>query len=417
MISKKRTIKGLQNKQKFIYDIVLNIAATAIPVAVLQLIVYPITANQLGGDEYGLMLTIYSIWMIFSNPLGNVLNNIRLLWNKKYLDSGEVGDFMILYRRWGLIGSVILLVAAYIYYGPSEIVHIGLVVIIGFLIFTKAYLEVGFRIKLNYILIAVNSGIHTVGLLFGLVLFQYTGLWECIYIFGFGFSVFFCLAKTNLLKEAVSKTEFYPKVSADCYSLIIAAVINSLNNYADKVVLFPLIGGTAVSIYYTATILGKIVSMMANPINSVILSYISQWEDSKSNIIKKVFPFTLCVAVVGYGITLLISRPMIELLFPQWVEDVMHYIPITTITIMLNLLISFINPFVMRFCDRRWQIVINAFGAIVYFVVALVLWHFKGLWGFCLGTTIGSLCKLITMIVVYKRRENEEHKSSRATKQ
>lgn len=43
----------------------LNIIAVTIPVAVLQLIVYPITAKSIGGDSYGLMITIYSVWIMF----------------------------------------------------------------------------------------------------------------------------------------------------------------------------------------------------------------------------------------------------------------------------------------------------------------------------------------------------------------
>ena len=396
----------LQEKRKFLYDIVLNICASAMPVAFLQLVIYPIVANQLGGNDYGLMLTIYSVWMIFSNSLGNVLNNIRLLWNKNYLDVDEEGDFMILYRKWGLAGSVFVFFVTWFYYGGFKLTHIILSVLIGFLIFNKSYLEVGFRIILNFKYITVNSLIHVAGLLTGFLVYHYTGYWEFIYIFGFGFSVLYCLMKTNLMQEAVKKTHFYPKVSRDCYSLFVAAVINNITNYADKMVLFPLIGGTAVSIYYTATILGKIVSMMTNPINSVILSYISRWDNEKSNIIEKVFPIVSIVAIFGYGFTLLIARPAMSLLFPQWVEEVMKYIPVTTITIMLNLLISFLNPFVMRFCDRRSQIAINASGATIYFTAALILWHLKGLLGFCIGTVVGSLCKLITMMIIYKYKKS-----------
>ena len=58
--------------RKFFTDIILNIIAGAMPMAMLQLIIYPKIAKVAGGDEYGLMLTIYSVWIMVSNSLGNV---------------------------------------------------------------------------------------------------------------------------------------------------------------------------------------------------------------------------------------------------------------------------------------------------------------------------------------------------------
>ena len=98
----------MAKNKKIILDMILNIIAATIPVAVLQLIVYPITAKNIGGDEYGLMLTIYSVWIMISNSLGNVLNNVRLLWNGEY-EEGEIkGDFNILLIQWGVINAVII---------------------------------------------------------------------------------------------------------------------------------------------------------------------------------------------------------------------------------------------------------------------------------------------------------------------
>ena len=44
--------------RKFFTDIILNIIAGAMPMAMLQLIIYPKIAKVAGGDEYGLMLKI-----------------------------------------------------------------------------------------------------------------------------------------------------------------------------------------------------------------------------------------------------------------------------------------------------------------------------------------------------------------------
>jgi hypothetical protein len=67
-----------------------------------------------------------------------------------------------------------------------------------------------------------------------------------------------------------------------------------------------------------------------------------------------------------------------------------------------------IQPFVLKFCDIKWQILISAVGLITYFCASLVLWKFFGLFGFCYGTAIGMLAKLILMLAIYYKKDSGE---------
>lgn len=399
----------MNKKKKVIFDMLLNIIAATIPIAILQFLVYPMTAKAVGGDEYGLMLTIYSIWIMVSNSLGNVLNNIRLLRNNEYQEKHIQGDFIVLLKRWSAINSLIICSVIIFYCKEFNIEHVILGIIVSLLIIVKAYTEVGFRLVLNYKAILANNMLQSLGFVVGAYITKISGIWEAIFILGYLFSCIFCITKTKLLSESNEKTILYSDVSKDTNKLIIATIISNMMNYADKLVLYPLMGGYAVSIYYTATILGKMVGMLTGPINSVILSYISKWQSSKKNILNKILLLGIILCVAGYGVTLLLSRPLIGLLFPQWVDDVMHYIPITTVNVLLLALISIISPFILKFCDIKWQIAINGVGVVFYFAGALVLWYFFGLMGFCFGATIGTVTKLLIMLVIYYRVDKAEN--------
>ena len=67
-----------------------------------------------------------------------------------------------------------------------------------------------------------------------------------------------------------------------------------------------------------------------------------------------------------------------------------------------------ISPFVLKFCEMKWQIVINSVSVVVYFTSALILWHFFNLLGFCFGVTIGTVTKLIIMLIIYYKGDNSE---------
>lgn len=402
----------MSQKKKMIADMLLNIIAATVPIAILQLLVYPMTAKVVGGDEYGLMLTIYSIWIMVSNSLGNVLNNIRLLRNNEYEEKQIEGDFIILFKHWSIINVLIICTAIIFYCRGFDLVHVFLGAIVSLLIITKAYTEVGFRLVLNYKAIVVNNVLQSIGFVIGAYVTIISGIWEFIFILGYLFSCIFCIINTKLLNEANKKTILFNTVNKDTNKLVMATVIANMMNYADKLVLYPLMGGYTVSIYYTATILGKMIGMLTGPINSVILSYISRWQLNKKNILNKILLLGIVLCIIGYIVALLLSKPVIGLLFPQWVDEVMHYIPVTTVNVLLLALISIISPFVLKFCAMKWQIVINGVSVVVYFASALLLWHFFDLMGFCFGVTIGTATKLIIMLVVYYKRDNGENSIS-----
>lgn len=94
----------LKKNKKFIFDLFLSLIASGVPIAVLQLIVYPQLAKILGGDNYGLLLTVYSIWMLAANATGGALNNIKLLRNNCYMDENIEGDYPIILKD-GLCGA------------------------------------------------------------------------------------------------------------------------------------------------------------------------------------------------------------------------------------------------------------------------------------------------------------------------
>ena len=398
---KKNPGEIIHRNKKIIADMILSIVANAFPIATLQLLVYPITAQAIGSDEYGLMITIYSLWMVISYSLGNVLNNIRLLNNNYYEENSQEGDFSILLLKWNCINVVAIVVLTVIYYDKGTIIDYVIAAFIGVLFLLKSYLEVGFRIKLNYVAICITNILQAVGFAIGCLIAYKTHYWQSIFITGYIFSCIYSAVRTGLLSEKRQKTAYYKKVSSEVNELTIATVVGCLADYADKLVLYPLMGGYTVSIYYTATILGKIIGMLTGPINAVVLSYISRWKKTNNDILKAALAVAVVIAALGDVVTLLVSRPVLTILFPQWVDEVMIYIPITTITVCLSIIITVIQPFVLKFCDVKWQILISFVGLSTYLFASLLLWKFFGLKGFCFGTAIGVFAKLMLMLFIY----------------
>lgn len=400
-----------ENKKKIAYDIVLNLVATAVPVFILQFVIYPFTAKQISSELYGLMVTMYSAWMMISNTSGTVVNNIRLIHNTEYEEKRIIGDYNVLLSLYGVLNIVVTFVLAIYYYKSNSVFSMIAVICISFLIYINAYLEVEFRLKLNYKKILVNKIALTVGYIIGAACFFVTKRWEFIFLAGNLLSFLYLLKNSKLLSEGLNKTECFNLVLKDSIFLIIATILASMMSYADKLVLFPMLGGSAISIYYTATLFGKVVSMAVVPVNGVILSYLSGVKklQAKTFSIMLIAGITICTC--GYFICVLLSRPILGFLYPQWIDSVMIYIPVTTLTVCISALNSILTPFVLKFCKMYWQIIINGASVAIYFVVSLCLLNMMGLMGFCIGTAIGGAVKAFLLLLAYfishKGRRNE----------
>ena len=389
------------NKRQMIIDMLLNIIAASLPIVVIQLIVYPVMAKKISTDAYGVMISVYSIWMMIAGSLSSVLATVRIIHNNEYEREKIVGDYNVVFLRWIFLNSIITLCSIIIYRNILSVLDVLLIIIIAFLVLAKGYLEISFKISLNYRAVVINNLIQCIALIIGLGLFIFTNCWELTFLCGYLASFIYCAFRTNYLFEDRVKTKLYKQIVHECRHLTAATIIANLTNYADKIVLYPLIGGYYLSIYYTATILGKIIGMLAGPINSVVLAYISKYESNSEKNFRKVTIIGVAICICAYFITVIASKPVIGFLYSQWVDEVIKFIPITTIGVLLSTLASILQPFVLKYREVKWQNLISVVNSIIYFGSSFVLLKLFGLMGFCIGVLIGMLSKVVCIIGVF----------------
>lgn len=388
-------------KKKIIYDSILNIIATSLPLIILQLIILPTIGTILGDAKYGLMVTLISLTTLLGHPLGNVLNNIRLLVNEDYQRNRLSGDFNILLVNSIIINSILVIIGTIYYEGHPSFINIILIWGISCLNLVREYLIVSFRLSLNYKAILVNNIILSIGYLFGLLLFYIFGYWQFIYIAGSFFSLLYIIKKSDLLKEGFNTTILFKKTTYKAVILFLSTFMKTILSYADKLILFPLLGPTAVSIYYTATVLSKLITRVITPVTSVMLSYLAKMKEFKIKHFTLLISLMTGIGIVGYFIIIIISEPMLYLLYPQWASESMQLIYITAATTVVGLISSVINPIILRFKNINWQLGISGVNLIITVLAVFIFYYLYGLLGFCIGMLISNIVKLIMMISIY----------------
>lgn len=391
------------SKKNFFIDTLLNIIATAVPILTLQLIILPIVGARLGGEEYGLVVTLISLFTLVSFPFGNVLNNVRLLHNKIYEQKKLTGDFNILLLQSVIISCIMVIMGTVLFEETFTVLSMILMITVSGINLLREYIIVSFRITLNYKGILVNNLLLALGYIVGALIFNYTDTWQMIFLIGYGISLIYIIRNSSLLKEPFVKTELFKTTTYSSLILLISSILKNLLIYADKLLLYPLLGPKAVSIYYTATIIGKILTMVINPINGVVLSYITRVEKFGLKLFIKILLIMSVVGIFGYLMSILVGPYILKILYQNWAEESIKLLYVTSASAIIGVLSSVINPFILRFTNINFQIIINGLYVLMYIVCVLIFYKLYGLLGFSIGVLIASFLNLILMITIFIR--------------
>lgn len=396
------TISFFKGK-KFLQDIVINIFSTAIIVSLLQFLVYPLISRKFNVDTFGDILTIMGIINIVSVVLGNSLNNIRLIVNNDYLDKKISGDFIPILLLASIVNLLSILLITSVNIVNELILNKILIVFISLLTMLRAYLSVGYRLKIDYNKIFYHSVIYAIGLITGVVIFYFqpSNLWEIVFLFGEIFSIIFLFLTTSLHREPFKLTKKFKSTFNKYSSLAFSNFIGNVLVYLDRLMILPLLGGKQVAVYYAATLIGKMSSFILQPVSGVLLTYFSK---SKRRMKVKEFLLInlliLIFGVIAFVGCIYFSTYILKYLYPNLYDDVSEILILATIAAILTASSSITQSIILRYCATFWQTVIQSIYGLIYIVVGVILINHSGLIGFCIATTFAAVVKMLLIILI-----------------
>ena len=387
-------------KKRIATDMLINLVGTGLPLIALQLIVYPIVARTIDADAYGRMQSLISVIFLISGTIGGALSTTRLIHQYDYQEKNSIGDFSILNIASISIVAVATPIVISIYLGEIVIYELVLITLISILNYTELYFEVGLRLQLNYRKIFINKLIGAVGYLIGFFVFRIVSDWHYIFIIAYLLQTLYCVKSTNLIHEPLIRTKEFPGTARSYGNITLASAFNKSLTYFDKILLHPLMGGEAVSIYYAANIFGKLVLQVLEPITNVVLSYLSAEKKVSRSVWGLTIPIGVSFCTVMYIFCLLVSRFVLSVLYPQFVDEAMKLIPISTLSLCVSSFVNIIHPLALKSIKTNRQIIISGAGLLCYVVLALTLYKPYGLMGCCIALLISYIVKL-GLILLY----------------
>lgn len=388
--------------KKIIFDLFMTFMSSPIPVAVLQLLILPGIANKCGDVIYGNIVSTVSAMSLVSIPFGNPINNVRILYNDRYEENDLQGDFNPIIFVNTILGLVCLLIIFQINKYDVSAFEMFLIFITVFMMILREYTVAIFRVRLFYAGILINNIILTLGYLAGFGLFFLTECWPFIYLIGNAASLLHSVLYENLLSKSYRITRFFKETLRMVGILTAVSFMSNIIVYADRLILYPLIGASALSVYYSATIISKIVSIGIGPISGVMLGYISKMKKFDRKYFHMLIAVSLCVAIFTYFICMLISRPLLYYLYPRWADESLKIVSITTATAVINALAIVMNPVILRFCNGIWQLWLSLAKTITYIICSYLGFYLMGLRGFCYGLMVAGVIMVLMTIGTYE---------------
>ncbi|WP_432740712.1 hypothetical protein AAA450_07570 [Staphylococcus equorum] len=257
--------------KKFVGDSLLNILATLLITASMQLILLPIISNYTSEKEFGEIVIIIAILNSISALIGGSLNNLRLI-NDKFYDK-FIGDFSLILILSLILGELIFLGLIYKVVDPVNLVILLMVLLLMTL---RVYFLVYFRLTLSYKNILLHAFVLSIGYLIGAILFVILHSFSIAFLLGEIFSIIYLMLKVDKRELTFRRTTNFKKIISDYLNFAISNIANVLSLYLDRYIVLIILGSKYVSVYFIASLLGKLMSTISTPVASVILSYLNK---------------------------------------------------------------------------------------------------------------------------------------------
>lgn len=386
-------IKGIMG------DLIYSMLGLVIMNGVIQLLVYPQFNRYMGEERFGMVLTLLSLVAIMGSTFGVAANYSRMVTHKKGTDSnGDYNIFLLMIAGLSLVVSVVGIVWLSEF---KPLLFIGYFVLMVLTVL-RYYSDVEFRLNLNYKRFFIFYLLISVGYTVGVLIYPLTNSWVLAMILGEGLAVGFVVVTGGIYKRPLLKKSEYFGVNMKSImimsgtDLIAALVLNS-----DRILLQAFAGGTAVTIFYAATLIGKMVSLISTPLNGVIIGHLNRYD---GGIGYKTFG-KICGASIIAGalmdvVCVGVSYVFVKIMYPDIFTQVLPYLWLANAGQIFYFISNVLTTILLRFTEEKYQLYINVIYMVVFMLLAIPMTYLWGLMGMAVALFIINLAKIFVIAVV-----------------
>ena len=378
-------------------DLLFSILALILYNGVLQLIIYPELGARMGADAFGTVLYLISIVSIMGAGFGASANYSRLMAKKdRTQENGDYNIFLLMITGLSVIVSFVSLL---VLKELSVSAYLSLFILMVISIF-RYYADVEFRMTIRFKEYFIFFVILSAGYILGLFLYPATQNWALVLLIGEIAAIIYTAVRGTIFRPSFFKTsDNFKENLKSAWAISASNLIATLILNSDRVLLRLLVGAREVTIFYTASLIGKIIAMLTGPLNGVIISYFTNY---KIKLTKKVFSLislaTLLLSFIASVPCTWVSGIFVKLMYPEVYEEAVQYLFPANLGQILYFLSGSLMVLVLSLTKEKIHLVINVLYVIIFILIVIPGTYLYGLSGMAIGLVIINLSRLLTTI-------------------
>lgn len=388
----------IKKYKNFLSDMTLNMIGFGIYIIAQQIILLPTLSKLVEDNTYSSVVLYISILNIVCNVTGGELGNTRLVRNSVYKEKDILGDFSkILVIISPIISLILLPIFLILKYSIIETIFlIATILMANIRLYSTCY----YRLERKFYKVIIQNLIYLVGIIISLFVLKSGGNICLILFMPEVISLIYALKNSDLIKMKLNSTTELKNTVKKYSELGFLSFLTNLMSYFDKIFIYPLLGGATVAIYYAVNSMSKIVSLITNPMSSVILSWVSNMKLNVEKIAKKsaiiIIPMIFIVALITVPLTYISLR----ILYPDFVEKALILIIPISITAALDMASSLIKSILLKYCNTKKITISYITYLVVFIILGSILVNKNGLIGFAIANVIAKTLMFILFFVL-----------------
>ena len=387
-------------------DLIYTIMATVILNVVLQVIIYPLINRLYGESVTGDILYFIGIIYIVPQALGTSISNVRLMLRKDCdITNRDFVPFTI------ILSVLSAIICGFVGFWDSDNfifpICFGLFSVLYFL---RMYVSVEFRLNLKFKGYFFYFLAISIGYLIGFGLYLLTDIWLLIFTVGEAIALLYSFIWGKMFKnDGLSGNR--KKITKELFLVGLSIMVRDCVNQFDKVILKQIVSSGMVTHYHVVSLISKTIMMLVQPINTLILSYLTVKDSTLTK--KQLFKFT--GITLGFGaffyLGCIIGTPIfIKLFYPELYDAVMPYNLIVNLGVILGFISTMFMSILLTQGKTAIQMVIQCVWGVAYIIAAYYFVSKYQLWGMAYVTLIANSLKLIASIIfTFKDKKVKEN--------
>lgn len=394
--------------KKAVSDLVWSIAALVLMNGTIQIVIYPQLNRSLGTEAYGNMLFLVGLATIFGAGIGSAMNNGRLL-RQLHEDAGNL-DYLLSLLSYALPACLLVGIVAWQYLPPMQAI---LAAVLALFITLRYYSDVEYRLSLNYKRYFLYYALLSAGYVAGVLLWRAVPSWVFVLLLGECACVCFCMASGKIYHPMAGGSHF-ADIERHTAQLMLSYLLFNAVVQMDRILLRMVMDSNAVTIFYVASLLGKIIALLVGPLNAVLVSYLTRWGKKLDARLTVLMSGGVAVCAALFYLAVCIASPfVIHWLYPDIYAEVMQYAPLANLGQVLCFAGSLELGLLLTMAPSRWQLVTQGSYAILFVAGGLIGVQLAGLTGFVYATAIAGAIRFLLAFLLLLYYSSRARKGSK----